>query len=328
MTAENIVRTTDSAALAIVKELKELKGIANKFAEAAYAPETRRAYTGQWARFVEWCDARELAALPATPSTVRAYLAARATEGRKVASLGQALSAIGHAHRIALQPSPLTDPDVVDAWAGIRRELGTAQEQKAPVMVGHLRAMVEALPTTLRGKRDRAMLLFGFAGAFRRSELVGLTVADLTFTEEGVAVTLRRSKTDQEGKGRKVGLPYGSSPTMCPVRAVQAWLDGAGHEEGPLFRSVNRHHGLGGALDGRDVARLVKRAGKAAGLDPETVASMSGHSLRAGLVTSAAKANQPLHVIMKQTGHKSPGMVMRYIRDAELFKDNATNGLL
>jgi integrase len=185
--------------------------------------------------------------------------------------------------------------------------------------------MVATLPETRGGARDRALLLVGFAGAFRRSELVGLTVADAAFSSEGLTITLRRSKTDQEGQGRKVGLPYGSTAATCPVRALQAWLDAAAVTAGPLFRSVDRHGNVGGALGDRDVARIVKRVAEAAGIDPANVA---GHSLRAGLATTAAKAGKAAHVIMKQTGHRSVAMVQRYVRDAELFSDNAAAGLL
>jgi integrase len=165
----------------------------------------------------------------------------------------------------------------------------------------------------------------GFAGAFRRSELVALDVSDCAFSTEGLTITLRRSKTDQEGLGRKVGLPYGSKASVCPVRALQAWLDAAGVTEGALFRSVDRHGNVGGELGGRDVARIVKRAAAASGLDAKVFA---GHSLRAGLATSAAKAGKGAHAIMKTTGHRSVAMVQRYIRDAELFNDNAAAGLL
>ncbi len=173
---------------------------------------------------------------------------------------------------------------------GIRRKLGVAARQVAPVGVGELRVMLDALPDDLRGVRDRAMLLLGFAGAFRRSELVAIDIEDLAFTDDGLEVTLRRSKTDQEGEGRKVGIPFGSTPVTCPVRAVKAWTAVAAIESGALFRTISRSGRLeSGRASDQAVARLVKRVAQRVGIDPSTVA---GHSLRAGLATSAAKAGK------------------------------------
>jgi integrase len=208
---------------------------------------------------------------------------------------------------------------------GIRRKLGVAPSQKTPVLVGDLQRMVRALPDSLLGARDRALLLVGFAGGFRRSELVGLDHQDLDFSRDGLTVHLRRSKTDQEGVGRKVGVPFGSDRATCPVRALQAWLDAAAIEDGPVFVGLTRHgKTTGNRLDGRDVARAVKRAALTVGLD---ASKFAGHSLRAGLATSAAKAGKSERAIMAQTGHRSVMMVRRYIRDADLFSDNAAAGL-
>jgi integrase len=206
-------------------------------------------------------------------------------------------------------------------WKGIKRTHGTAQAQKAPTLTANIRAMVGALPDRLIGIRDRALLLAGFAGAFRRSELVGLNREDIDFTADGLVVTLRKSKTDQDGQGRKVGLPYGSNPDTCPVRSLRAWLDASGIAAGPLFRRVNRHGQLlAQRMSGAAVALVVKRHAAAAGLD---AAKYSGHSLRAGLATSAAIAGASDRSIMAQTGHRSVNMVRRYVRDASLFRENA-----
>jgi integrase len=179
--------------------------------------------------------------------------------------------------------------------------------------------------TTVIGTRDRALLLLGFAGAFRRSELVGLDVKDLAFTREGLTITLHRSKTDQGGTGRKVGVPFGANPETCPVRLVQAWIEHAGLADGPLFRPIDRHGRLGaGRLSGVDVARVVKKLASRAGLDP---AKYAGHSLRAGHATSAAIAGASERSIMAQTGHRSVQMVRRYIRDGSLFRENSAGKL-
>lgn len=295
------------------------------YVEASRSERTREIYSACWSAFEAWCEAHGLQPLPAAPGTVAAYLSARAQDGRKVATLSQALAAISQAHQVAGHASPRTTPLVRETMKGIRRTHGAAPSQKAPLLGAQLRTIARELPATLGGRRDRALLLVGFAGAFRRAELVSLKVRDLAFGQDGVTVTLRRSKTDQEGLGRKVGLPYGATAATCPVRALQAWLEAAAISEGPVFRSVDRHGNVGLALSGRDVARIVKRAGGAAGLE---ASALSGHSLRAGLATTAAKAGKAAHQIMKQTGHRSVAMVNRYIRDADLFSDNAAAGLL
>jgi integrase len=214
---------------------------------------------------------------------------------------------------------------VKQVMAGIRRQLGCAQRRVAPLLPGQLRTIFAALPSRLLGVRDRAVFLLGFAGAFRRSELAALEVGDLAFTAEGLEVTLRRSKTDQEGKGEKKGIPFGSDPATCPVRAVKAWLEAAGAEVGPLFREVNRHGRVSAsALTGQSVALVVKRGVQAAGLDAR---AFSGHSLRAGLVTAAARGGKRTETIMRQTGHRSANTVARYVREASLFDDNAAAGI-
>ncbi len=209
--------------------------------------------------------------------------------------------------------------------AGIRRRNGTAPTQKAPVVDQELAALVGTLDDSLRGLRDRALLTMGWFGAFRRSELVALEVADVKKEREGLVVILRRSKRDQEGRGAEKGIPYASNPALCPVRALAAWLEAARIESGPLFRGVDQLGRLATeALSDRSVARIVQRAAEAAGLDPATVA---GHSLRAGVATTAAKKGKSLDAIMRQTLHKSEQVARGYIRHAKLFDDNAAVGL-
>jgi integrase len=192
------------------------------------------------------------------------------------------------------------------------------------VLTEDLRAMLRA-PSNLLGIRDQALLLTGFAGAFRRSGLVALDVSDLTFGPEGLLIKIRRSKTDQEGSGRDVAIPHGTYELTCPVRVMRKWLEAVAIVEKPIFRSG--HRGgivLSGRLSGHGVGRIVKRYAKATGV---TVASFSGHSLRAGFVTSAARAGEPERRIMRQTGHKSIEMVLRYVRRANAFSDNAALAL-
>ena len=201
----------------------------------------------------------------------------------KVGSIQRRINAIAEAHKAVGLESPTHHAMVTNTMKGIRRTKGTAPVQKAPTLTDDIRSMVAATDTGIIGARDRAMVLLGFAGAFRRSELVGLDVEDCTFGKDGLTVTLRRSKTDQDGVGRKVGIPYGSNPETCPVRTVQAWMEMAGVTSGPLFRSINRHGKLrGGRLSGIDVARVVKKLAVRGGLNP---AKYAGHSLRAGHAT-------------------------------------------
>ncbi|MDZ4042537.1 MAG: site-specific integrase [Eubacteriales bacterium] len=293
----------------------------NEYASQAKAENTVRAYRSDWNHFVRWCNLNDAGPLPASVKTVGAYVTTLAEEGFKVSTITRRVSAISQAHQAAGHASPTQAWPVRTILAGIRRARGSAQEGKAPVLTEDLRQMISTLPTGILGTRDRALLLLGFAGAFRRSELVGLDVADLDFTREGLRVTIRRSKTDQDGRGRLIGIPYGSNPTTCPVRALEDWIEASSIEEGPVFHAINRHGQIqAGRLSDKAVALVVKRAAHAAGLDP---ANFAGHSLRAGLATSAAAAGVSERAIMNQTGHRSVNMVRRYIREGSLFRDNA-----
>jgi integrase len=261
--------------------------------------------------------------LPAAPGTVALYFSALADRGRAVATLARRLASIAKGHQAAgfESPASMKHAAVAEVWQGIRRVKGTAQRAKAPAMTEEIRAMVNAAPDTLLGRRDRAILLVGFAGAFRRSELVALDREDVEFGRDGVVITLRRSKTDQEGHGRRVGIPYGSHAATCPVRALQSWLEAAPVTSGPIFRAINRHGQLRSSrLTAQSIALVVKRHAEATGLDPTKFAA---HSLRAGLATAAAAGGASERSIMNQTGHRSTTMLRRYIRDGSLFRENA-----
>jgi integrase len=262
--------------------------------------------------------------LPASSETVAAYIAECA--GRlKVGSIQRRLNAISEAHKTMGMESPTSSGIVRNTMKGIRRSLGTAPVQKAPTLIADIRAMVDASDAGLIGARDRALILLGFAGAFRRSELVGLNIEDCAFGKDGLTITLRRSKTDQDGAGRKVGIPYGANPDTCPVRNTQAWIEQAALSDGALFRSINRHgHVQPGRLSGIDVARVVKKLALRAGLD---ATAFAGHSLRAGHATSAAIGWASERAIARQTGHRSVQMVRRYIRDGSLFRENSVGRL-
>lgn len=315
---------TSEAALARLAPTVEK---ARDFVALSQAANTARAYRADWVHFEAWCVERGLAALPATPATVALYLtdlAEPSEEGqvaRKVSTIQRRLSGIVFFHKAADHDSPADSREVRAVMRGIRRAKGAPPTEKQPATTEVIRAMVEPLGDDLRGRRDRALLLLGFAGALRRSELVGLEVKDAQLTREGIVLTIRRSKTDQEGQGMTRGIAYGSNPDTCPVRALQAWLEHTSIKDGPLFRSLRFGRVQPRGLDGRDVARIVKRAATEAGLDPT---HFSGHSLRAGLATAAAAAGVSERAIMDQTGHRSLAIMRRYIRKGSLFKDNAS----
>jgi len=294
---------------------------AEHYFRASQAFNTRRAYGADWRHFLQWCQAAGRGSLPASPETLVLYLSALA-QTAKTSTLARRASAISQAHQAAGFDSPTHHLAVRKVMAGIRREKGTAQTGKRPVVTEDLRAMVGPLKKNRAlDVRDRALLLVGFAGAFRRSELVGLNVDDLEFNREGLVANIRRSKTDPEGQGRRLGIPYGSTPATCPVRALEAWLEILGADDGPVFRRINRHGHIGGKrLTAQSVALVVKRAAAAVGLDPDPLA---GHSLRAGLATAAAAAGVSERAIMAQTGHRSVTMLRKYIREGSLFLENA-----
>jgi integrase len=312
--------------------LERLGARAETYVAAAKAANTLKAYRSDWREFESWARTVGLRALPATPDTVALYIADLA-QMAKASTIARRLTSIAEAHRAARQPSPVADPAVVAVWDGIRRVHGSAVENAEPIRVPLLARMIAALPRvpapedprsepqlTLGSKRDKALLLVGFAGALRRSELAALDYEDLSWVDEGLVVTIRRSKTDQEGAGRRVGIPYGSKLETCPVRAADAWCQAARISEGRLFRPVNRGDHLSGReLSAAAINRIVQRAVARTGADP---IPYSAHSLRAGLATAAAEAGVDERSIMAQTGHKSVTVARGYIREGSLFRNN------
>lgn len=221
--------------------------------------------------------------------------------------------------------NPTSSELVKSVLRGLKRVKSMAQQQAKPLLKEDLILALDATGEGLRDLRDRALLLIGFAGGFRRSELVALTRGDVERVRQGMILTLRRSKTDQTGEGRKIGIPLARG-RWCPVGALEQWLSRSGTTEGALFRPVDRHGRIGvQALSGGAVCLVVKERVLAAGIDPS---GYSGHSLRAGLATSAAQAGVPSWKIRRQTGHASDAMLVRYIRDGELFLNNVVDSLL
>lgn len=304
---------------------QSLSDLADALAENLVAASTKRAYTHDWSHFARWCMEQRRESLPADLDTVCLYLTDYA-ETYRPATLGRRLVAICRAHKEAGHEPPTRAESVKNQLRTIRRTQGTAQARRTALTVEQLRKMMASLPTgTPAGQQDRALLLLGFAGAFRRSELVGLDVADLSIQSQGLVITLRRFKTDQEGQGRSIGIPQGVNEATCPVRAYLAWTRAAGIKSGPLFRSIDRHGNVSSRrLTGESAAAVVKKAVTAIGLDADPYAA---HSLRVGLVTEAARRGIPDHKIMAQTGHKSREMLDRYKRDGQAFRDNAAGGV-
>jgi integrase len=311
---------------ALIQQLsdEEIDSEIRQYLTAAFSDNTKRAYRGDLAHFEAWGGT-----VPATSAMIARYLADHAKKLSN-ATLSRRLVAIGHAHTAQGYPSP-TDALLVRATLkGVRRKVGTAVKQAAALKYADLLKMVRKLPG-LRGKRDSALLLFGFASAMRRSELVALNVEDLRFCDEGVIANIRRSKTDQDQHGRLVAVPRMKSAANrrktrnCPVQHLENWLKAAGITSGAVFRSVNRYDCvMASRLTGQSVSLIIKQRATEAGID---AARLSGHSLRAGFVTAAAQSGASTTRIRAQTGHTSDSMLQRYIRDAELFSNNANADL-
>ncbi len=303
--------------------LVALEQRARAYAEAARAPATLLAYAADWRAFLGWCAAHGVEALPATPHTIALFLADD-LKGRP-STLRRKLAAIAVMHRAAGHDSP-TDHGIVRAtFAGIRRERGVAPRPKTALLVDELRVAIATCGERRIDLRDRALVLVGFAGALRRSELVGLNVDDVGFETAGIVLRLRRSKTNQEGELEEVAVLYGSDPQTCPVRALQAWLVTAAIVDGPLFRAVDRAGRIGGGrLTARIVGERVKKLGARSGLDPQSYAA---HSLRSGFATSAARANKSEAAIMRQGRWKSIPVARRYIQAGSRWHDHAGAGI-
>jgi len=296
--------------------------VARGYIDASRAASTRKAYAADWNRFALWCRERA-AALPAAPALVAVYLSALAARGQAPPSIARALAAIAYTHRRAGKVPPHRAEGgmvIGDMLAGIRRARIGSPDRKAAAdadVVMQLLWCIEG--SSLTALRDRALIAFGMALAARRSELVALDVADLAWEAKGLRVTIRRSKTDQDGEGAVVAVPEGRR--LTPLAHLRAWLEAAAITEGPVFRPLWKGNRTRDArLSDHAVARIVQARALAAGLDP---ARYAGHSLRAGFVTSAARAGADVWKIQQVSRHKSMQVLSGYVRDARLFDDHA-----
>lgn len=285
---------------------------AKRFAENTRAANTKRAYKAAWKDFNIYCATRSLRSLPTKPADVAEYIAFCAEGGLSVSTIEVRLAAIALAHKFGKHADPTTD-DVVDSvMRGIRRELKTRPTQKSPILLDGLRRMVALLPDSLIGIRDRAIILVGWGGAFRRSELVKLDISDVRFDQRGMSLMIRSSKTDQEGKGANQDIPYLDDKTICPVTALKRWLDESQITSGPLFRKVDRWGRIGQhRLTDQVVALITKRMAESIGLDKRNFA---GHSLRSGIVTELAQQGEGALQIQNITRHRSLNTIIEYQR--------------
>lgn len=294
------------------------------YLEAEKSSNTRKGYATDWADFVAWCGQVSEEPLPALPVIVARYLAQLADGGRKTSTIQRRVAAIRNAHKIAGFEPPTSTEGVKATMRGIRRTLRSKPVRKKPTTAELLSSVIERLPETTAGLRDRAILLVGFAAALRRSELVALQFPDIERRAGGVLIHLERSKSDQDGKG--VALPVPNGKKLRPVEALDAWLAAAGITEGPVFREVDRHGRVGAAaLSDRSVARIVKRAIKAAGLDEK---AFSGHSMRAGFITSALDAGEDPLKIKGHSRHVKLDTLAIYDRRENDFEDHVSEDFL
>lgn len=305
---------------------------AKELMDLAIAPSTLRMYRASWGAFCSWCAQREVDPRRTKPAGLAVYLWWLDDRGLKVGTIQCHYGAVVYFLR-------KSDPDL---WAkkrqhleasvamvAIRRKQQHVPRRMRPVMMGApLDRLLDDIDSkSLLGIRDRALILIGLCGAFRRSEIVSLKVSDLEFGESGLRITLRRSKTDQEGKGYVKGIPFAADSSRCAVRAVREWLRLAQITEGHVFRPLNRHgHIVGEKVTGKLVARVVKKRVESAGIG--NARDFAGHSLRSGFVTSAIRARKNIDAVMRQTGHKTIEVLRDYIRYETVFDDNALDGLL
>lgn len=309
--------------LAIEKAIE----VANRYAEKSRSPNTWRAYRMDWRTFENWCRSVNLESLPATPETIGMFIAAEADKGLSPSTIRRRLAAIQLVHFGSGHASPHKARQVSEVMRGIERNWGKPVQKKTPILAADIKRMADVVePQTNKGLRDRAVMLFGFAGAFRRSELVGLDVEDLDIRDEGVIVTIKKSKTDQDAKGQLIAIPRYADSQYCPVLALHDWLTVADIKSGALFRRMFKGDVIGKQrLGPQAVALIVKNHVARIGLDYE---QFSGHSLRSGFITSAAQNRADIFKMADHSRHKSLEMLREYVQDEQKFDEHPGQDLL
>lgn len=308
-------------------QLDQALRAAQRYSKKSRADSTWRAYQSDWRQFEAWCQRLSLASLPADPETVAMFVASQADDGRNPSTLDRRLAAIRLVHLGAGHPSPHNALKVVEVMRGIRRNWAQPPVKKTAALDDDVKKMADAVDLESRkGLRDRALLLMGFAGAFRRSELVALNTWNLETRDEGIKVTIEQSKTDQEAQGQVIAILKQPDSAYCPIQALKDWVTVAEIERGALFRRMFRYDKVGKQrLTAQSVALVIKELAFRVGLDP---ASYAGHSLRSGFLTSAAKNRASVFKMADHSRHKSLDVLREYVRAEELFEDNAGDGLL
>ena len=310
-------------------DIESLISQAKIYAEAAKAPATRKAYQADLCDFQEFCTKIGQPVFTPGGEVLALYIADLARRGKKPSTIDRRVAAIAtEYHSAGYRETPASSFLVKEVLAGLKRTVGAAQERKAPLMPDDVTRIVAACPDRLIGLRDASIVLLGFSLGARRAALAGIALSDLELTEQGLLVTIRRDKEDQEQQSRKVPVAFSAHPETCPIRALATWLKAAGISSGPLFRAVDRHGNVSSrALEPGSIARILKKAARRSGMSETEVAKLGGHSLRAGMATSAAAIGGATErEIAAITGHRSREL-KRYIRDGNLFRASAAGKL-
>ena len=311
----------------IITDIKALKEETLLNLKSSKASNTVRAYKSDFNDFSLFCIQNGFKQLPSEPKIVSLYLTHLSTKETKMSTLKRRLVSIGVIHKLKGYYLDTKHPSIIENIMGIKRRKGSVQKGKKPLLINYLKKLINVIDDNrdeeIKKLRDRTIILIGFSGGFRRNELVSLDYDDLDFVPEGVKINLKRSKTDQFGEGSLKGLPYFDNSKYCPVLSVQKYIEKSNISAGALFRRFNKGSILSkNRLTDQTVAILIKKYLQLAGIDNK---NYSGHSLRSGFATSAAESGAEERSIMAMTGHKSTEMVRRYIKEANLFKNNALN---
>jgi site-specific recombinase XerD len=311
----------------IITDIKALQEETLLNLQNSKAKNTVRAYKSDFNDFAIFCAQNGFKSLPSEPKIVSLYLTYLSTKDVKMSTLKRRLVSIGVIHKLKGYYLDTKHPSIIENIMGIKRRKGSIQKSKKPLLINNLKQIINVIDKEknkeIKKLRDRSIILVGFSGGFRRNEIVSLDYEDLDFVEEGLKINLKRSKTDQFGEGSVKGLPYFDNSQNSPVVSISKWIEISKINSGPLFRRFNKGSKLSdNRLSDQTIALLIKDYLKIAGIESR---HYSGHSLRSGFATSAAESGAEERSIMAMTGHKSTEMVRRYIKEANLFKNNALN---
>ena len=311
----------------IITDIKALQEETLLNLQSSKADNTVKAYKSDFKDFGLFCAQNGFNSLPTAPKIVSLYLTYLSTKENKMSTLKRRLVSIGVIHKLKGHYLDTKHPTIIENIMGIKRRKGSIQKGKKPILINSLKLMINVIDEQnkedIKKLRDRTIILIGFSGGFRRNEIVSLDYDDLDFVPEGLKINIRRSKTDQFGEGSIKALPYFDNSQYCPVISLRNWLNISKINSGSIFRRFSKGSKLSeNRLTDQTVALLIKEYLKLAGIDSK---NYSGHSLRSGFATSAAESGAEERSIMAMTGHKSTEMVRRYIKEANLFKNNALN---